>query len=84
MVNQWAYADPESAAAWVAEFPEGNTRTSALQSLVRQWALNDLHNTANWHIPSIEAPPHMPGSGAFEHSPVIVNNGRTWKWPSSS
>jgi hypothetical protein len=48
IVQQWAQSDPEAAAAWVAQFPEGALRTSAAENLATIWAVQDSRSAARW------------------------------------
>jgi hypothetical protein len=41
-------SDPQNAAAWVSSFPAGNTRDSAISSIMSSWANSDPKTAADW------------------------------------
>jgi len=48
IVQFWAAAEPDSAAAWVAQFPEGDLRSAAMENLVEVWQKNDPDAASAW------------------------------------
>jgi hypothetical protein len=48
IVQRWAQNDPESAAAWVAQFPDSPVRETTAQNLVAFWAARDLDAAGQW------------------------------------
>lgn len=44
----WAMRDPLAAAAWVAQFPEGQTRQMALENLMNVWGNHDPTAALTW------------------------------------
>lgn len=48
IVQRWVQKKPDEAAAWVAQFPEGNLRATAMQELVKLWADQNLEQAGQW------------------------------------
>lgn len=48
IVQRWVQKKPDEAAAWVAQFPEGNLRATAMQELVKLWADRNLEQAGQW------------------------------------
>ena len=48
VLQRWVQTDPDSAAAWVIQFPEGQLRDAALQNLVSLWTDQDRAGVAKW------------------------------------
>ena len=48
LTTYWADADPTSAAAWVAELPTGDMRSTAIPNLVRRWKIYDPLAASRW------------------------------------
>lgn len=44
----WSQTDPESAANWVAVFPEGKLQETVLEVLIQRWAAQDLPAAKTW------------------------------------
>lgn len=41
IVERWAQQQPEAAATWVDQFPQGSLRTAAMENLIAQWEQMD-------------------------------------------
>jgi hypothetical protein len=48
IVQRWVQNEPESAASWVAQFPDGPTRETTAQNLVAFWVAQDREAAGNW------------------------------------
>jgi len=48
IVQQWVQREPEAAAAWVVQFPEGMARDAALENVVKLWVDRDPDAAGNW------------------------------------
>ena len=48
VVQRWAQRSPGAAAAWLTQFPDSQTRSTALQHLVSIWALEDGQAVQAW------------------------------------
>jgi hypothetical protein len=48
IVQFWAAAEPDQAAAWVAQFPEGDLRAAAMENLVEVWQKSDPDAASAW------------------------------------
>lgn len=48
IVQRWVQNEPESAASWVAQFPDTPVRETAAQNLVAFWAAQDREAAGNW------------------------------------
>ena len=56
--------DPQAAAVWAAQFPEGTARTRALRSAIAKWVETDANATAEW-VASL--PPSLSRDKALLH-----------------
>lgn len=48
VVETWAMQDPAAAADWVTQFPEGTTKTSAIQTIAKYWRQTDPAAASAW------------------------------------
>jgi hypothetical protein len=48
ITESWAAKDPAAAAKWVALFPSGDTRASAVNTLLVHWLQSDRSAAVNW------------------------------------
>jgi hypothetical protein len=48
IVQSWARFNPEQAAAWVEQFPQGDVRDAAEENLMAVWAQKDLAGAGDW------------------------------------
>ncbi len=49
MAEKWAhYVDPEDAAAWGENLPNGETKTAALHGLILQWTSDNQAGATDW------------------------------------
>ncbi len=48
IATRWMRSDPEAAAAWALQLPEGEARKNVLSSVVNNMAIQDLTKTAGW------------------------------------
>jgi hypothetical protein len=48
IVQRWAQHSPQTAASWVAQFPEIPSRDAAVQNLLSIWAAQDSEAAENW------------------------------------
>jgi len=48
IVQRWAQQSPQTAASWVAQFPEIPSRDPAMQNLFSIWAAQDSEAAENW------------------------------------
>jgi hypothetical protein len=46
----WAAKDPAAAANWVAQFPEGSLRETAIETVASQWVQSDSVAAAKWIV----------------------------------
>ena len=48
IVQRWVQKQPDEAAAWVVQFPEGKLRATAMQELVKLWADQNVEQAGQW------------------------------------
>lgn len=48
VIQHWVQTDPESASAWVSQFPDDPLGLAAVESLVNLWANQDLVESGKW------------------------------------
>jgi TPR repeat protein len=48
VLQRWAGNDPPAAAAWVADFPEGEAREAGIKAVVSPWLENDAAAAFDW------------------------------------
>jgi hypothetical protein len=57
IVQRWAQTAPQTAAGWVAQFPETPVRASAMQNLIALWTAQDSVAAGSWLL-------QLPGSSS--------------------
>jgi hypothetical protein len=48
IVQRWAQASPQAAAAWVLQFPDIPSRASSAENLMALWTAQDAEAAGNW------------------------------------
>lgn len=48
IVQRWAQKSPETAAAWIAQFPDIPSRDAAVENLLASWTAQDASAAASW------------------------------------
>jgi len=48
IVQRWAQASPQAAAAWVLQFPDIPSRASSVENLMALWTAQDAEAAGNW------------------------------------
>ena len=48
IVQHLAQSNPDQAAAWIVQFPDGSLRETALEELIKLWADRDLDQAGKW------------------------------------
>jgi hypothetical protein len=48
IAQRWAQQDPEKAAAWVEQFPEGELRLAAMENVAAIWSLANAPQARRW------------------------------------
>ena len=48
IVQRWVQSEPESAASWVAQFPDTPSRETTVQNLVAFWVAQDREVAGHW------------------------------------
>jgi hypothetical protein len=48
LVRRWAERDPQAAAAWAGQFPEGGERRMILEQIALAWAEKDFSTATGW------------------------------------
>ena len=56
VVQRWVQREPEEAATWVAAFPEGPLRDTAMEEVVKLWADGNAEQAGHW-LNTLEAGP---------------------------
>jgi hypothetical protein len=74
IVQRWVQKEPETTAAWVERFPEGDLKWTAVENVVKIWAEGDAQQVGAW-LSGLPA-------GAMKDTAVAVFSG--WLIPASS
>lgn len=81
IVQRWVQTEPEAAAAWVMDFPEGAIGQDAMDNLVSLWASKDLAAPGKWLL-TLEAG-KLRNAGILAYSQVLSRTDATaaerWK-----
>ncbi|MGB0775796.1 MAG: hypothetical protein ACPGUY_08110, partial [Akkermansiaceae bacterium] len=48
IAQSWGNVDPDAAATWVANLPEGSAQNSAIQNMISTWSGRDLEAAGQW------------------------------------
>lgn len=72
VLDHWAVATPDEAAAWVLRFPPGASRETAVKTVVTRWVQGDAHAAFSWVATLNNPAVRKETSRAVAH--VLVNN----------
>ncbi len=65
----WAGTDPQVAAEWASQFPEGDTRSEAIPAVASTWASSEPEKAVSWTLDLPESP---------EQREALDDSVRTW------